>query len=182
MGTRRFLPLGFTPLAESAVELDGVTFHTALLDFGPGSVDGWLATRVAGELGVTDTALDHQNRTVRTPAGCVELTRLEFGVLEVLHGQPGKAVTRQQPITKRQHEVAVAELETIVTEIDHVEITAQLARNAGDLAQAHQLRGYDAVHLAVAIAAFDAELVLVTSDNDLAGAARAQGLAVALTR
>lgn len=90
------LPLGFTPLAESAVELDGVTFHTALLDFGPGSVDGWLATRVAGELGVTDTVLDHQNRTVRTPAGCVELTRLEFGVLEVLHGQPGKAVTRQQ--------------------------------------------------------------------------------------
>jgi DNA-binding response OmpR family regulator len=90
------LPLGFTPLAESAVELDGVTFHTAMLDFGPGSVDGWLATRVAGELGVTATVLDHENRTVRTAAGRVELTRLEFGVMVVLHSHPGAAVTRQQ--------------------------------------------------------------------------------------
>ena len=56
------------------------------------------------------------------------------------------------------------------------------ARNAGDLAQAHQLRGYDAVHLPAAVAALDAELVLVTGDNDLAGAARAQGLPVAFAR
>ena len=88
---------------------------------------------------------------------------------------------RMGRITKRQHGVAIAELETIITEIDHVEITAQLARHAGDLAQAHQLRGYDAVHLAAAMAALDAELVLVTGDNDLAGAARALGLPVALT-
>ena len=85
-------------------------------------------------------------------------------------------------ITKRQHGAAAAELESIITEIDHVEITAELARQAGDLAQAHQLRGYDAVHLAAAMAAFDAELVLVTGDNDLAGAARSLGLPVALTR
>ncbi|MFN0029695.1 MAG: hypothetical protein ACKV2O_21280 [Acidimicrobiales bacterium] len=44
-------------------------------------------------------------------------------------------------ITKRQHEVAVSELETIIEENDHVEFTAQLARNAGALAQAHQLHG-----------------------------------------
>jgi len=89
---------------------------------------------------------------------------------------------RMGRITKRQHESAVAELEAIVTEIDHVEITAELARHAGDLARAHQLRGYDAVHLAAAMAALDAELVLVTGDNDLAGAARSLGLPVALTR
>ena len=89
---------------------------------------------------------------------------------------------RMGRITKRQHESAVAELEAIITEIDHVEITAELARNAGDLAQAHQLRGYDAVHLAAAMTALDAELVLVTGDNDLAGAARTLGLPVALTR
>jgi uncharacterized protein len=88
---------------------------------------------------------------------------------------------RMGRITKRQHAVAVAELEKITTEIDHVEITAQLARNAGDIAQAHQLRGYDAVHLAAAMAALDAELVVVTGDKDLADAARAQGLSVALT-
>ncbi len=88
---------------------------------------------------------------------------------------------RMGRITKSQHAAAVAELETIVTEIDHVEITAELARNAGDLAQAHQLRGHDAVHLAAAMAAVDAELVLVTGDNDLAHAARSLGLPVALT-
>jgi predicted nucleic acid-binding protein len=88
---------------------------------------------------------------------------------------------RMGRITKRQHQSAVAELEAIVTEIDHVEITAELARHAGDLAQAHQLRGYDAVHLAAAMAALDAELVLVTGDNHLAGAARSLGLPVALT-
>lgn len=88
---------------------------------------------------------------------------------------------RMGRITKSQHAAAVAELETIVTEIDHVEITAELARKAGDLAQTHQLRGYDAVHLAAAMAALDAELVLVTGDNDLAHAARSLGLPVALT-
>ena len=88
---------------------------------------------------------------------------------------------RMGRITKRQHLVAVAELEKIITEIDHVEVTAQLARNAGDLALAHQLRGHDAVHLAAAMTALDAELVLVTGDDDLAGAARAQCLPVALT-
>jgi len=89
---------------------------------------------------------------------------------------------RMKRITKRQHSSAVTELETIITEIDHVELTAELARNAGELAQAHQLRGYDAVHLAAAVSALDAELVLVTGDSDLAGAARAQGMPVALTR
>ncbi len=84
-------------------------------------------------------------------------------------------------ITKHQHGSAVAELESIITEIDHVEVTAELARHAGDLAQAHHLRGYGAVHLAAAMAALDAELVLVTGDNDLAGAARSLGLPVALT-
>lgn len=89
---------------------------------------------------------------------------------------------RMGRITKRQHQSAVTELKAIITEIDHVEVTAELARHAGNLAQAHQLRGYDAVHLAAAMAALDTDLVLVTSDNDLAGAARSLGLPVALTR
>ncbi len=88
---------------------------------------------------------------------------------------------RMGRITERKHEVAVAELKTIITEIDHVELTAELAHNAGELAKAHQLRGYDAVHLAAAVSAVDAELVLVTGDNDLAGAARSLGIPVALT-
>ena len=105
--------------------------------------------------------------------------------VRLLHPEARAALARAERmgrITRSQHAVAVAELETIITEIDLVEITAQLARNAGDLAQTHQMSGYDAVHLAAAIVALDAELVLVTGDNDLAGAARSLGLPVALTR
>jgi len=45
-------PLGFVPLEEVSVMLGGTTYHTALLDFGEKSVDGWLATLVEEELGV----------------------------------------------------------------------------------------------------------------------------------
>jgi hypothetical protein len=46
--------LGFNPISEAALELDGMTHHTAMLDFGPSSVDGWLAGLVADELGIEE--------------------------------------------------------------------------------------------------------------------------------
>lgn len=49
-----------------------------------------------------------------------------------------------------------------------------LARAAGALAEQHALRGYDAVHLASAIAIADPDLVMATWDRDLAAAATAQ--------
>lgn len=73
---------------------------------------------------------------------------------------------------------AVAELDSIVAQVDHIELTAALAQQAGELAEAHGLRGYDAVHLAAAAAVHDGDLVLVTGDSSLAAAARALGLAV----
>ena len=76
---------------------------------------------------------------------------------------------------------AVAELDSIITQVDHIELTAALARRAGELAEAHGLRGYDAVHLAAAEAVHDGDLVLVTGDAVLAAAARAVGLAVLAT-
>jgi class 3 adenylate cyclase len=45
-------PLGFVPLEEANVMLGGVTYHTALLDFGPSSVDGWLSRLIGAELGL----------------------------------------------------------------------------------------------------------------------------------
>ncbi len=44
-------PLGFVPLEKFNVELGGVTYHTAMLDFGPSSVDGWLRRLIGAELG-----------------------------------------------------------------------------------------------------------------------------------
>ncbi len=52
---------------------------------------------------------------------------------------------------------------------------------AGELAQTHHLRSYDAVHLAAALAAADRDFVFVATDRDLIAAAAAEGLAVLST-
>jgi DNA-binding CsgD family transcriptional regulator len=43
-------PLRFVPVPAADVELDGVVHRTASLDFGPGSVDGWLSGLIEAEL------------------------------------------------------------------------------------------------------------------------------------
>jgi uncharacterized protein len=88
---------------------------------------------------------------------------------------------RMERITSRQLAAAVDELELIITEIDHIEITAELAHTAGELAQTHGLRGYDAVHLAAVLAAAHTEVVLATGSTDLATTARSVGISVAFT-
>jgi hypothetical protein len=88
---------------------------------------------------------------------------------------------RMDRITSAQLTAAIDELEAIITEIDHIEVTAELAHTAGELAQRFELRGYDAVHLAAASAAAHTELVLATGDTDLAEASRSVGISVALT-
>ena len=45
-------PLGFTPLEGAHVSIAGITYYTAALDFGPSSVDGWIASVVGAELGI----------------------------------------------------------------------------------------------------------------------------------
>jgi len=88
---------------------------------------------------------------------------------------------RMRRVTRGQLTAAIAELESIIGQVDHIEINAPLARLAGDLAQTHGLRGYDAVHLAAAATAADNELVVVTGDSDLGRAATSLGISVALT-
>jgi uncharacterized protein len=51
-------------------------------------------------------------------------------------------------------------------------------RHAGHLAERHELRGYDAVHLASALDVIAGEEPLVTWDTALADAARLEGLSV----
>jgi hypothetical protein len=84
-------------------------------------------------------------------------------------------------MTPIQHDEAASDLDELVAEIDHIELTMALARIAGDLARSYGLRGYDAVHLAAAISVSDSDVVMATGDHDLAAAARAHGLAVART-
>jgi hypothetical protein len=49
--------LGFRPLVGAEVNLDGVAYHLAVLDFGPDSIDGLLAGLAADELGLQKTTM-----------------------------------------------------------------------------------------------------------------------------
>jgi hypothetical protein len=86
--------LGFAPL-EQPVVVGDVAFHLAALDFGPESIDGWLANLAAAELGIPRSPLlDAGDRTVDVQGVRVQLSPLEFGVLEALHERSGKPVSR----------------------------------------------------------------------------------------
>ena len=73
--------------------------------------------------------------------------------------------------------VAKAELDSLWAQLDVVPITTELVRAAGDLADTEALRGYDAVHLAAAIAA--RATVLATADLKLLAAAQRRRFDVA---
>ncbi|MEP1213623.1 MAG: winged helix-turn-helix domain-containing protein [Marinobacter sp.] len=90
--------LGFEVLADRMVVLDGHQYHTAVLDFGPASVDGWLADLAAAELGVEQEAglLDVDARELMLNEGRVPLTPLEFGVMRYLEARQGKVVSRSE--------------------------------------------------------------------------------------
>ena len=82
-------------------------------------------------------------------------------------------------VTPTQLRAAVEQADDLMTEIAVVELTAALAREAGELAERMSLRGYDAVHLAAARAVHDDDLVVATNDAALRTAASRTGLATA---
>jgi uncharacterized protein len=84
-------------------------------------------------------------------------------------------------LTARQLRTAVRSFDDHYAQLDLVEVSEPLAYQAGELAEQHELRGYDAVHLAAALLIDDPDLVLAASDLDLLAAATASGLATAPT-
>ena len=68
-----------------------------MLDFGPGSFDGWLSDLVVNELGLRpEEILDTAARELVNEEERVALTALEFGVLTYLRQREGKAVSRAE--------------------------------------------------------------------------------------
>jgi predicted nucleic acid-binding protein len=82
-------------------------------------------------------------------------------------------------LTARAHDRAVAELNALNAELVIVGVDEALAQRAGELAGERALRGYDAVHLASALALGPGDTILATWDRDLSNAAVDTGLAVA---
>ena len=82
-------------------------------------------------------------------------------------------------LTARNLRAAVDQLDALLGEMDIVEVDEPLARRAGDLSEAHRLRGHDAVHLAAAERIRDSDFVLVAGDAALLKAGSAAGIAIA---
>jgi len=59
--------LGFVPIKEANVILGGITYNTAMLDFGPGSVDDWFKGLIGAEL-----RIDEEEK-VELPEGTVTI-------------------------------------------------------------------------------------------------------------
>jgi len=88
------------------------------------------------------------------------------------------AASRDRRLSPTGYAQARDQLESLHGELLLVGIDRALAREAGELAEKLQLRGYDAVHLASALA-LGADITLVTWDVDLKRAAVQSGCAVA---
>lgn len=71
---------------------------------------------------------------------------------------------------------AVEGLGTLHRQLHQVEITADLAERAGQLAEELALKAYDAIQLAAATSLDIDDLVVITGDRQLASAAQTLGL------
>ena len=75
------------------------------------------------------------------------------------------AARRGARLTADAHGRVVQELESMQDELSLIGIDAQLARQAGELAETHALRGYHAVHLASALSISD-EVTVISWDRN----------------
>jgi uncharacterized protein len=104
--------------------------------------------------------------------------------VRLIHAEARAALaqaTRMGRLAPADLPAALDGLETLYGQLDLLEIDDLLVRRAGELAQDHALRAYDAVHLAAAERVRDDAIVVVAGDRDLCTAAGALGMAVADT-
>lgn len=89
--------LGFEHLPTAAIDLGTQTFESALLDFGPESVDGWLTRLVGDEMGiVVDSPIDRERRAVVRDGREYSLTPLEYHLALYLEARAGTTATRDE--------------------------------------------------------------------------------------
>ncbi|MDA8189102.1 MAG: type II toxin-antitoxin system VapC family toxin [Dehalococcoidales bacterium] len=110
----------------------------------------------------------------------VEADRVVSSRLVYAEGRAALAMAcRMDRIDERGLWQAIDEFEILHEQLDLIEVTESLVRDAGGLAQQLSLRGYDAVHLASARVVADAEMVLAAVDQRLLTAAGTVGITTA---
>ncbi|MDQ3962648.1 MAG: type II toxin-antitoxin system VapC family toxin [Actinomycetota bacterium] len=91
------------------------------------------------------------------------------------------AAQRTGRITPSELDDASGSLNRLWVQVQVIELDEALAASAGELAESHALRGFDAIHLATMLALRDESLVIATWDDDLRTASLNSGLRVAMT-
>jgi predicted nucleic acid-binding protein len=105
--------------------------------------------------------------------------RAVSSILSYTEGRAALAAARRGGrLSARGYGMAREEFESLQSELALVGIDAPLAHQAGQFAEEFALRGYDAVHLASALALGQAT-TFISWDRDLRSAARLRGCAVA---
>jgi len=90
------------------------------------------------------------------------------------------AAQRSRRLDDAKMHTAKNQFEALWEQVSVVAVDTALVRAAGDIAEIDGLRGYDAVHLAAAVAA--RATVVASADRQLIGAARNRGFGVAQPR
>ncbi len=104
---------------------------------------------------------------------------LAASILAYPEGRAALASARRADrLSERTFDNALAEFEQVRYELVAIGVDEILARQAGELADLLGLRGYDAVHLASALA-LGGDVALISWDADLTAAAKQLGLATA---
>ena len=107
-----------------------------------------------------------------------EASRPTSSLLAYAEGRAALALARRLERLTTGYRRTVSTFEVVFESLEAIDPSRQIVLRAGELAERHALRGYDAVHLASALDALGDGDVIVTWDDDLAGAARVAGLSV----
>jgi predicted nucleic acid-binding protein len=86
---------------------------------------------------------------------------------------PPRLVAAEYPNARRR-------LEALWSQTTTMAVTNGLIREAGDLAELHKLKAYDAVHFASVLSLDEPQLIFATRDEELERAARAEEITLSM--
>lgn len=108
-----------------------------------------------------------------------EADRVVSSRLVYAEGRAALAMARRMDrLDDGEMRTAVEAFESLNQQLDIVEVTESLVREAGSLAEQFALGGHDAVHLASAKLVQDSEMVFAAGDQNLLTGAQALGMAI----
>jgi hypothetical protein len=91
------IQLGFVMPDDGKVEIEGKLYHTAVLDMGPESFDGWISRLLGAEIGqVGADVLDERSRQFTVGSARIQLSVLEFDVMRQLYARDGLPAQRDE--------------------------------------------------------------------------------------